>query len=192
MTAEPHRLAETPGPGRAGILQGREMRVCGIDPGLQCTGYAVVEATQRLRVVDAGVIRSDGSADLGVRLQQIFTDLCALFDETRPQVLAVENIYTHYRHPQTAVLMGHARGVVLLAGSTRGLAVRSLPATHIKRSLTGNGRASKPQMQQAVQRQLGLQSCPQPHDVADALAIALCEVLRRQSLRPEIAGAVGR
>lgn len=166
------------------------MRVCGIDPGLQCTGYAVVEGADRPSIIDAGVIRPDGRAEFSRRLAQLYSDLCDLLDETTPAVMAVENIYTHYRHPQTAVLMGHARGVVLLAAGERGLLVRAYPATHVKRSLTGNGRASKPQMQQAIQQRLGLEVYPRPHDVADALAIALCEVAQQRCGMPAMVEAL--
>lgn len=154
------------------------MRICGIDPGLQVTGYGVIDAVgPRCTIVDAGTIRSDGNDGIAERLLQIHTDLCAVLDEHEPEVLAIENVYSHYKHPQTAVLMGHVRGSVLLAASQRGIPIRQFASTRIKRCLTGNGRAGKTQMQQAIRMTLGLVACPQPHDVADALAIALCEAL---------------
>ncbi len=157
------------------------MRICGVDPGLQITGYGVVEVSpDGTRVIDAGIIRTDGRANLNVQLGQIHGDLCAVLDEHRPDVLAVENVYSHYNHPQTAVLMGHARGVVLLAAAQRRISVSHFAATAIKRALTGNGRASKSQMQQAIKISLRLVVCPQPHDVADALAVALCGASRAE------------
>ena len=88
--------------------------------------------------------------------------------------VAVEQLYSHYEHPQTAILMGHARGVIFLAAGQRGLPVISYAATRIKKTITGNGRASKEQVQRTVQRELGLPQLPEPPDVADALAVALC------------------
>ncbi len=153
------------------------MRVCGIDPGLQRTGYGVLDIHDgRHTLVDAGIIRSTASAPLDVRLHEISQDLAEILTEFNPQLLAVENVYSHYKHPQTAVLMGHVRGVVLLAAATGAIMVRQVAATAVKRALTGNGRASKSQMQQAIKLQLGLGFVPEPHDIADALAIAMCAV----------------
>jgi crossover junction endodeoxyribonuclease RuvC len=89
-------------------------------------------------------------------------------------VVAVEELYAHYKHPRTAILMGHARGVILLSAARLGIEVRSYAATRIKRYLTGNGRATKAQMQRAIQTALGLGTLPEPPDVADAMAIAMC------------------
>ena len=151
------------------------MRICGVDPGLKITGYGVVESLNgAIAVVDAGTIRSSSNAELSFRLREIFEGLCEVLDEHDIDMLAVENVYSHYNHPQTAVLMGHARGMALLAATQRCRPVASFAATQIKRALTGNGRASKSQMQQAIKMRLGLSACPEPHDVADALAIALC------------------
>ena len=101
-------------------------------------------------------------------------DISAILNEHHPEVVAVEQLYSHYNHPRTAILMGHARGVILLAAARLGIEVRSYSATRIKRYLTGNGRASKTQVQRAIQVTLSLSSLPEPADVADALAIALC------------------
>jgi len=154
------------------------MDVCGIDPGLETTGYAVVRAdalsTGRLTILDAGVCRSDASLDLPDRLVQIDADFSALLEQWPVEVLAVEQLYAHYKHPRTAVLMGHARGVMIAAAARRGIAVRSFGATLVKRFLTGNGRASKTQVQRAVMSAYGLARAPEPNDVADALAVALC------------------
>src|SRR5438552_16171155 len=88
--------------------------------------------------------------------------------------MAVEQLYAHYEHPRTAILMAHARGVFFLAGAQRDIPVLSYASTKVKKLITGSGRASKEQMQHAVARELGLTKLPEPHDVADALAIALC------------------
>ena len=151
------------------------MIVAGIDPGLQRTGYAALRSAPRgrLRVLEAGIFTSDAGLDLGGRLRQIAGGLEAFLDEHRPELVAVEELYAHYKHPRTAILMGHARGLVLLAAARRDIPVRGLSATAIKKALTGNGRASKAQVQRAVQVTLGLDAPPEPSDVADAVAIAL-------------------
>jgi crossover junction endodeoxyribonuclease RuvC len=95
-------------------------------------------------------------------------------DQFRPAMVVVEQLYAHYDHPRTAILMAHARGVIFLAAAQRGLPVVSYNATRIKKTITGNGRASKDQVQRTVQRELGLARLPEPSDVADALAAALC------------------
>jgi crossover junction endodeoxyribonuclease RuvC len=154
------------------------LRILGIDPGLQVTGYAVVEVgPQRPLVREAGVIRSAegrAAADMAARLLSLYNGLVEVFDQYRPGVVAVEQLYAHYEHPRTAILMAHARGMVFLAAAQRGVPVVSYNATRIKKTVTGNGRASKDQVQRTVQRELGLAQLPEPPDVADALAAALC------------------
>ena len=158
--------------------------ICGIDPGLGITGYAVLRVhAGASTVLDAGVCRLGPGKPLATRLVALEQDLDAVFQEFEPDVVAVEELYAHYKHPRTAILMGHARGVVLCTAARLGIDLRGYSATHIKRHLTGSGRASKPQMQRAIQTTLGLSSAPEPHDVADALAIALCcaaDVARRE------------
>jgi crossover junction endodeoxyribonuclease RuvC len=153
-------------------------RVLGIDPGLQVTGYGVVEAGPRGPLVcEAGVIRStEGrkAADMAPRLLAVYNGIVEVLEQFRPKVVAVEQLFAHYEHPRTAILMGHARAVVLLAAAQRGLPVLSYNATRIKKTITGSGRASKEQVQRTIQRELGLAKVPEPPDVADALAAALC------------------
>ncbi len=154
------------------------LRILGIDPGLQVTGYAVVEvSTTRPLVREAGIIRSaEGRAttDLAIRLTSIYNSIVDVIDQFRPGVMAAEQLFAHYDHPRTAILMAHARGVLLLAASQREIPVVSYNATRIKKTITGNGRASKDQVQRTIQRELGLDKLPEPPDVADALAAALC------------------
>jgi crossover junction endodeoxyribonuclease RuvC len=152
-----------------------EAVVCGIDPGLGTTGYAVLrQDDEKLSVVDAGICRFDDRRPLAERLVAVEHDIASVLDEYKPSVVAVEQLYSHYAHPRTAILMGHARGIILLAAAKAGIEVRSYGATQIKRHLTGNGRASKAQVQRAVKTTLGLAALPEPPDVADALAIAMC------------------
>jgi crossover junction endodeoxyribonuclease RuvC len=154
---------------------GRPTRILGIDPGLNITGYGVVERTDAgPRVCEAGVVRSRSTGSLTDRIHEIHlgvTDVIAGFE---PTVMAIEQLYTHYKRPKTAILMGHARGVICLAAAENGMRVVHYAATRVKKLLTGSGRAPKWQMQEAVQRELRLAALPQPADVADALAIALC------------------
>ena len=151
------------------------MKILGVDPGLQVCGYAVIEK-QRLetKLLEAGVFRTDGKAQLHERLDQIAADIGQILQHHKPGRVAVEQLYAHYKHPRTAILMGHARGVILQKAAESGAAVNSYAATRIKKSLTGNGRAAKSQMQRAIQTVLALPQVPEPADVADAIAIALC------------------
>ncbi|MCE5187542.1 MAG: crossover junction endodeoxyribonuclease RuvC [Planctomycetaceae bacterium] len=151
------------------------MIILGIDPGLQVCGYAVVEKKLLdTKLVEAGVFRTKLKADLHERLHQIAEDIQQVLVLHKPQAVAVEQLYSHYKHPRTAILMGHARGVILQQSAQAGARVKSFSATRIKKSLTGNGHAGKPQMQRAIQAVLGLPQLPEPPDVADAIAIALC------------------
>ena len=151
------------------------LRILGVDPGLNVTGYGVVDfARGEPAIVEAGTIQTDEKADVAGRIAQIHADLAEILAEHRPDAVAVEKLYAHYRHPRTAILMAHARGAILLACSQAGLGVRDLPATKVKKSLTGNGHASKRQVQLAVQTACKLDQPPSPPDVADALALALC------------------
>jgi crossover junction endodeoxyribonuclease RuvC len=151
------------------------LRILGVDPGLNVTGYGVLEmAGGRLRICEAGVVRGKSKHSLAERLLEIHEGLSDVISSLRPNVLALEQVYSHYAHPRTAILMGHARGVICLAARQAQLDVRHYAATQIKKILTGSGRAPKSQMQQAICRELGLREPPEPPDVADALAIALC------------------
>jgi len=150
-------------------------RILGVDPGLQATGYAVIETGRTSAgVILAGVVRTDREAPLEKRLEQIHQGLSQVIRETSPRVAVVEELYSHYNHPRTAILMGHARGVIYFTARQHGLEVKSYSATRIKKFLTGNGRASKAQIQKTIQVSLKLDAPPEPPDVADALAVALC------------------
>jgi crossover junction endodeoxyribonuclease RuvC len=151
------------------------MKILGIDPGLQVCGYAVIEANSgQEELIEAGVFRTDGSVSLERRLTQIAADTNSILEKFGPGIVAVEELYSHYKHPKTAILLGHARGVILQRTAVTEAEVKSFAATRIKKSLTGNGHASKMQMQRAIQSMLGLSQLPEPADVADAIAVALC------------------
>jgi crossover junction endodeoxyribonuclease RuvC len=174
MDSNGHPPTELAGPRPAAQMG---LRILGIDPGLQVTGYAVVEVAQRPVVREAGIIRSAerrSTADLAVRLRTLYNSIVDVMEQFTPGVMAVEQLFAHYQHPRTAILMAHARGVVLLAAAQKDIPVISYNATRIKKTITGNGRAPKEQVQRTIQQELGLKEVPEPPDVADALAAALC------------------
>jgi crossover junction endodeoxyribonuclease RuvC len=151
------------------------MRILGIDPGLRITGYGVVDfGLGQPKLVDGGVIRLTVKTSLAARLVELESELNGLLDEFKPDVCAVEQLYSHYNHPRTAILMGHARGVILLAAERRKVRIEQFSANRIKQSVVGHGHAGKSQVQKAIQQIWRLKSPPQPPDVADALAVALC------------------
>lgn len=151
------------------------MIILGIDPGLQVCGYAVIKAELlRVALLEAGVFRTDSKKDLSQRLNQLAGDMREVLEKYKPGVVSVEQLYSHYQHPRTAILMGHARGVLLQQAAAMDAEVYSFSATRIKKALTGNGHAGKPQMQRAIQSMLSLAKLPEPADVADAIAAALC------------------
>lgn len=162
------------------VTKSSKFRVLGIDPGLNVTGYGAIEMNRAgPEIIEAGTLRTDPNAETSHRIAQIYDDLSELLADMRPDLVAIEKLYAHYKHPRTAILMAHARGVVLLAAQRAGVAVRNLAATKVKKSLTGNGHASKRQVQRAIQTVCNLDKLPEPADVADAIAIALCAARSR-------------
>jgi len=154
-------------------------RVIGIDPGLNVTGYGIVVCrANEVKLLEAGVIRMPRShgENLAERLESLFVELRQVIEEFKPQAMCLEEVYSHADYPRTAILMGHARGVICLAARLAGIPVLSFSAKRVKQSVTGNGNASKLQVQRAVQHFFSLERTPHPPDVADALAVALCYV----------------
>jgi len=150
-------------------------RILGIDPGLNITGYGVLEiSVDGPKLTEGGVIRGGRDRSLEARLRELYSGLNEVLDAYEPAAMAIEELYSHYERPKTAILMGHARGVLCLAAAQRHIPIMHYASTQVKRMLTGNGRAPKSQMQLAICRELGLVAPPEPPDVADALAIALC------------------
>jgi crossover junction endodeoxyribonuclease RuvC len=180
--AGPEPGATPPGDGGASPVWDR---VVGIDPGLNVTGYAVVDSSARGPVVvEAGVIRpGSGCRALGQRLDYIFKNVQELLAAYPPGALAIERVHSHVKFPRTAILMSHARGVIVLAAAERGVPVFGYAAARVKKTLTGSGKAPKEQMQRAIQTELRLEELPEPHDVADACALALCHYQVGRSLR---------
>jgi crossover junction endodeoxyribonuclease RuvC len=156
-------------------MSDQSVRILGIDPGLNVTGYGVLDLRDgKPELCEAGVIRGRQRGSLVGRLVEVHRGVADVIAALRPAAVALEELYSHYARPRTAILMGHARGVICLAAAQAGLPVVHYSATQVKRILTGSGRASKGQVQRAIQRELGLPRLPEPPDVADALAIALC------------------
>jgi crossover junction endodeoxyribonuclease RuvC len=150
------------------------MRILGVDPGMRVTGYGAIECGERsARLVEAGVIAPRVAAPLEERLGELYREMCAVISDTKPAIMVVEELYTAYRNPMTAVLMGHARGVICLAAGAHGVAVRHIVHSLVKRALVGSGGASKEQVKRMVMQQLRLSVRPEPDDVSDALALAL-------------------
>ena len=157
-----------------------KLRILGVDPGLITTGYGLIEAVgDDPALLEGGVIRASAKLPIEKRLSTIFHGIQELINEFRPDALSLEEVYTHYERPRVAVLMGHARGVICLAAGVNQVPVFSYAPTHIKSCLTGNGRAGKEQVRRMVEVRLRLKSSPEPYDVSDALAIALCHLVRR-------------
>jgi crossover junction endodeoxyribonuclease RuvC len=157
----------------------------GVDPGLQRTGYAVLCVASDLenaRLIEAGVVRLARHTPLPHRLLELEAGLTDVINQHRPAAVACEELYAHYKHPRTAILMAHARGVILALAARQGLPLISIAATNVKKLLTGSGHAGKRQVQQAVAATLRLPRLPEPPDVADAIAIALAGARLRRAL----------
>lgn len=160
------------------------MRVFGIDPGSVRTGYGCIETDgRRHALVACGAIAPAAGAALPDRLAHIYDQLHALLDRHRPDAVAIENLF-HARNVKSALVLGHARGVAVLAAVRAGVPIAEYTPAAIKAAVVGHGRAEKPQVQQMVKLLLGLAAAPTPHDAADALAVAICHV--------HLGGAAGR
>lgn len=169
------------------------MRILGIDTGLAETGYGIIDAEGgTCRIVEAGVISTAADQNLSLRLLQIYEALGRIIDEFGVERVVVEDLYAEYPHPRTAIMMGHARGVIVLAAAQRAVTVESYPASLVKKSLTGTGRASKEQVQRMVCRALSLTEVPTPDHVSDALALAICHATPARRGRAGSGGQRGR
>jgi crossover junction endodeoxyribonuclease RuvC len=167
-------------------------RILGIDPGLHITGYGLIEVTGDERpmksshpiihhsslathhLVECGVLKAKANDPLPQRLQSLYDALDSVLREYQPDAVVIEELFSTYAHPRSALLMAHARGVLMLAAQQSGAAVHSFLPNEVKQVLTGNGHATKTAVQAAVRSRLRLASTPHPADVADALALALC------------------
>lgn len=167
------------------------MRVFGIDPGSLRTGYGCIDTDgRRHRLVTCGAIRTTPKAALADRLEEIHRELRQLIDGTRPDCIVIENLF-HAKNVRSALVLGHARGVAVLAAVQTGVPIVEYTPAEIKASVAGYGRAGKSQMQHMVKVLLGLEIVPSPHDAADALAVAMCHVHSAGPIA-RLAGAAAR
>jgi crossover junction endodeoxyribonuclease RuvC len=153
--------------------------VLGVDPGTAATGYGVVgrDPVGALRLVECGVVRPRAGAPRATRLLTIFDGVAELIARHRPDAVAVETVFVQH-HARSALVLGHARGVILLAAAQAGVAVAEYPPALIKKAVTGAGAATKPQVQLMLARLLRLRTPPAPSDAADGVAVALTHAMR--------------
>jgi crossover junction endodeoxyribonuclease RuvC len=155
----------------------------GVDPGTAVTGYAFLEQRGgRIAVLEYGVVRSKPSEPLPRRLEKIHRELGALIETYSPVVLALESIFLA-KFPQSALILGHARGAIMVAAQSRGIPVEEYAPTLVKKAVVGRGSASKDQVAALMQNHLQLKDLPTPADAADALAIAFCHLIHAGSSR---------
>ncbi len=152
------------------------MRIMGVDPGLHRTGYGLIDQldNKQYRLVEGGIVQTEADQLLERRLAAIFDGIAEVMAEFQPEVVVVEKVYSKYQHPHTAIMMGHARGVIYLAAAQHTIPVHAYPASQVKKALVGHGRAGKHQVAAMVCKTLGLSEPPTPDDVTDALALAIC------------------
>lgn len=163
--------------------------VLGIDPGTAITGFGVVTTgrDQRATLLECGVIRTRASAPLPERLLHIARGVAGLIERHRPAVLALEDVF-HGRNARTALVLGHARGVIMVTAAEAGVVVAEITPREVKRAVAGTGAATKPQVAAMVARLLRLAAPPTPADAADGVAIALTHLMRTTP-RLRLAGA---
>ena len=150
------------------------MVIVGIDPALTISGYGVIEARGgKISLIEAGIVSTAAAQPLPRRLSKIYAAIEKLIDDTRPDCLVLEKIYSHYRHPTTAYVLGHARGVICLACAQKNTPLIEYAATRVKKAIVGKGLASKFQVQRMVASILSLENVPKYTDVTDALALAI-------------------
>jgi crossover junction endodeoxyribonuclease RuvC len=154
------------------------MIVLGIDPGTALTGYGVVKGEQSLppRLLECGVIRTRPRDSLAVRLKEIHDGITELIQRHRPDALSIEDVF-YARNVRTTIVLGHARGVILLAAAEARLDIREFPPAEIKKTIVGTGSATKQQVQFMVARLLRLKTAPEPADAADGVAAALTYIM---------------
>jgi crossover junction endodeoxyribonuclease RuvC len=162
------------------------MKILGIDPGLDTTGYGLIEEKcGSVTVIEAGVIKTSCKNPLTIRIKTIYCQFTDIITAHKPDVCVIEQLYSHYKHPMTAILMGHARGAVLLCCSQSNVEIIEYPAKTPKRAITGNGNASKLQVQRVVNNILNLKDADRPLDVTDALALSLTYIYHSKKKNPE-------
>jgi len=167
------------------------MRILGIDPALTISGYGIVDFYRnKLTLQEAGVIKTTASQDLPKRLNKIYQAVRKLISDTHPDVVVLEKLYAHYRHPATAYLLGQARGVICLACAIENIPMIEYSATRVKKAIVGCGLAPKYQVQRMISNILNLNTLPKYTDVSDALALAIAHsyIMRINAMRKPVLG----
>lgn len=155
--------------------------ILGIDPGSRITGYGLIkEGNRTIEYIDSGCIRTDPDGELSQKLLQIYDGICQLMEEYSPAEVAIEQVFMH-QNPNSALKLGHARGVAMVAAASHRVKVNEYSAREVKQTVVGYGAAEKDQVSHMVVQLLGLNSAPQK-DAADALAIAICHSHMRKGL----------
>ena len=150
------------------------MRILGTDPAFSVTGYGVIEAIgKKVTLIEAGVIVTSAKEAYLYRLNKIYNNISKIINEFRPEVMVLEKLYAHYRHPTTAYFLGQVKGVAALVCAQKKMSLYEYAATRIKKAITGSGNASKYQVQRIVTDLLKLDRVPKYNDVTDALALAI-------------------
>ena len=150
------------------------MRILGIDPGYAIVGYGVIDYENgKYKTVDYGKITTPAGMDMPLRLKEVYDGILRLIELFKPDVLAIEELFFN-TNVTTAIAVGHARGVIVLAAANSGIKINEYTPLQIKQAVVGYGRADKNQVQQMVKMFLGLKEVPKPDDTADALAVAIC------------------
>ncbi len=148
--------------------------ILGIDPGVATVGFGVIEASGiRQKFVTCGAITTPAHTKLSTRLSQIYHDMLELIDTFKPEAISIEELFFN-TNITTGIAVGHARGVILLAGCEKNVPMYEYTPLQVKQAITGYGRADKKQMMEMVRRLLGLQATAKPDDASDALALAIC------------------
>lgn len=179
-------------------------RILGIDPGLHRTGYGIIQiddgrltnddsrhsansnrhsSIRNPQLIEGGVLKARAADAFSKRLQSLYDGLVDVLREHAPDAVVIEDLFSTYSHPRSAILMAHARGVLMLAAQQANVTVHSFLPNEVKQVVAGNGHATKVQVQNAVRVRLSLNAVPNPPDVADALAIALCFAMRQSTER---------
>jgi len=164
------------------------MTILGIDPGYATVGFGIVRGDRTKHgLIQHGVIKTPAGGVFAARLKQVYDDISLLIEQFEPDAIAVEELFFN-TNTTTAIQVAHARGVLLVAGEAQGVPLFEYTPLQVKQAVTGYGRAEKQQVQQMVQRLLGLNQVPKPDDAADALAVALCHLRSATNLLSQHGG----
>jgi len=150
------------------------LKIIGIDPGLRCTGFGIIDSlNNKLEVIDFGIIKTDSKDSLSKRLKTIYNDIKEIIEMHRPSIMSIEEIF-YGKNVKSALLLGHARAIPMVVSANYDMPLYEFSSRRIKQSITGNGNATKEQVQFMVQKILLMDNMPEPLDASDALATAIC------------------